>query len=49
MQSKQTQWGEQNKLNTTVVVSWFNMIKVIELIYQEQSGTYVAHKDAKKK
>ena len=49
MQSKQTQWGEPNKLNTTVVVSWYNMIKVIELIYNEQTSTYIAHKDAKKK
>ena len=35
-------------MNTTVVISWFNMIKILELIYQESTGKYVAHKDAKK-
>lgn len=48
MQSKQTRW-DPHKLNTTVVITWFNMIKVLELIYHEQTGKYVAHKDAKKK
>ena len=34
--------------NTTIIVSWYNMIKVIELIYKPNEGKYVAHKDAKK-